>query len=93
MYIYIYIHIYREREVCMYICICIYIYIYILSPASRRGRDKRGFHRRATYPPDELSRGNVVKQVWQHMSKCGTHNTHVAKHVATRAHLTQTMTT
>ena len=31
------------------------------SPASRRGRDKRGFHRRATVLPNELSRENVGK--------------------------------
>ena len=54
---------------------CIYIYIYtclcthmnlslasqsvLNSPASRRGRDKRGRRRGAAIPPNELSRENV----------------------------------
>ena len=53
--------------------------------ASRRGQDKRGRHRSAAIPPNELSWENVGK-VWQSVAKYGKA---WQQHVATCAHLKQ----
>ena len=68
---------------------CLRICIYIMltqSPASRRGRDKRGRRRSAAIPPNELSRGNVGN-ARRHIATCGK----LSQHVATCAHLNTIM--
>ena len=61
------------------------------SPASRRGRDKRGFHRRPTFPLTNFH-GKMLTNcgnICRHVTNCDN----ILQNVARCAHLKQTMAT